>query len=99
MSDTASVNVCAGCGIPLTSSFVWGPDSKMRCHACASPSPTPKQAYERRRAEREAKLAASEKRYGRAPIFDPESNELFDMIDRFVTAVERIADTLEKRSH
>lgn len=99
MSDTASINVCADCGKLLPNSFIWGADSKMRCHECGNPKPTPKQAYERRRAEREAKVAASEKRYGRQPIFDDEQNEFMDdLIDRFVTAAERIADALE-RSH
>lgn len=56
---------------------------------------TPKQAYERRRAERRAKLDASEDRYGRPNLVDERDAELFDFIDRFVTAVERIADALE----
>ncbi len=60
---------------------------------------TPKQAYERRRAEREAKLHESEKRYGRPSITDEKDVELADLMDRFVTAVERIADALEGRPH
>ena len=60
---------------------------------------TPKQAYERRRAEREARRADSEKRYGmRPPVYDENQDEINDLFDRFVTAVERIADALE-RSH
>jgi len=59
---------------------------------------TPKQAYERRRAEREARRAKSGDRYGnRPPIFDEGEEAAMDMLDRFVTAVERIADVLEKR--
>lgn len=57
---------------------------------------TPKQAYERRRAEREAKHAASEKRYGRSDIVDERDIFIDDLMDRFVTSVERIADALEK---
>lgn len=56
---------------------------------------TPKQEYERRRAERHAKLAESEKRYGRPDIMDEKDAEIADLLDRFVTAVERIADALE----
>ena len=58
---------------------------------------TPKQAYERRRAEREAKLRESEARYGRPNITDQKDVEMSDLMDRFVTAVERIADALERR--
>lgn len=58
---------------------------------------TPKQAYERRRAEREAKLRASENRYGRPDILDQKDAELADLMDRFVTAAERIADALERQ--
>lgn len=57
---------------------------------------TPKQAYERRRAERQARMAASEARYGKRPPIDDDL-DLQDMLDRFVTAVERIADVLEQR--
>lgn len=58
---------------------------------------TPKQAYERRRAERESRLAASEKRYGRPDIYDEREAQFEDMADRLVTAIERIADALEPR--
>lgn len=58
---------------------------------------TPKQAYERRRAEREARLRKSEDRYGRPDVLDEKDAEIFDMIDRFVTAVERIADALQEQ--
>lgn len=57
---------------------------------------TPKQEYERRRATREAKRAASEKRYGRPEIMDDRDVFIDDLMDRFVTSVERIADALEK---
>jgi hypothetical protein len=57
---------------------------------------TPKQQYERRRAERQANQAASEARYGRPTIHDPDKDEFTDMMDRFVTAIERIADVMEK---
>lgn len=59
---------------------------------------TPKQSYERRRAEREAKLAASEKRYGRPAVMDEKDAFMEDIMDRFVTAVERIADALEAKN-
>lgn len=42
-----------------------------------------------------AKLAESEKRYGRPDIMDEKDAEIADLLDRFVTAVERIADALE----
>lgn len=58
---------------------------------------TPKQAYERRRAEREERRRASEKHYGRPDIYDREKDEMQDMLDRFVTAIERIADALEAK--
>lgn len=58
---------------------------------------TPKQQYERRRAEREARMRASEARYGRPEIVDEKDAEMIDMLDRFVTAVERIADALEAK--
>ena len=57
---------------------------------------TPKQAYERRRAEREAKKAASVKRYGRPEVFDERDEFIDDLMDRFVTSIERIADALEQ---
>lgn len=57
---------------------------------------TPKQAYERRRAEREQRQRESEKRYGRPQIIDPDETEFMDLLDRFVTAVERIADAMEQ---
>lgn len=56
---------------------------------------TPKQAYERRRAEREARRADSEKRYGRPDIVDERDAFVDDLMDRFVTSAERIADALE----
>ncbi|MBN7763699.1 hypothetical protein JYP52_21405 [Nitratireductor aquibiodomus] len=59
---------------------------------------TPKQQYERRRAEREAKLRASETRYGRPDVIDEKDVEITDLMDRFVTAAERIADALEAQS-
>lgn len=59
---------------------------------------TPRQEYERRRAEREAKMAASEKRYGRPDIMDERDAFIDDLLDRFVTAAERIADALEERT-
>lgn len=58
---------------------------------------TPKQAYERRRAEREARLRESEKRYGRPDIMDQKDVEMADLMDRFVTAIERLADAMERR--
>lgn len=54
---------------------------------------TPKQQYEARKAERE-KLRA-EDAYVRSRT---EQIMMLDMFDRFVTAVERIADALEPRS-
>jgi hypothetical protein len=57
---------------------------------------TPKQEYERRRAEREQRQVESEKRYGRPSIEDAKDIFIEEAIDRFVTAVERIADALEK---
>jgi hypothetical protein len=60
---------------------------------------TPKQAYERRRAERQAKLRKSEDRYGRPDVMDEKDVEISDLLDRFVTAVERIADAMEGRTH
>lgn len=57
---------------------------------------TPKQAYERRRAEREEKVRESEKRYGRPNIMDQKEADMADLLDRFVTAVERIAEAMER---
>lgn len=54
---------------------------------------TPKQEYEARKAER-LKERAKEK-----PTDDPDKLEFMDMADRFITAVERIADALEVGNH
>jgi hypothetical protein len=64
----------------------------------SEPTMTPKQAYERRRAEREAKLRQSDDRYGSRPsIVDEKDAEITDILNRFVTAVERIANALESQ--
>lgn len=55
---------------------------------------TPKEAYEARKAER-AKQRALETELGRH--HDKNDAMMEDMLDRFVTAVERIADALEHR--
>lgn len=56
---------------------------------------TPKQAYERRRAERQQRREENDKRYGRKNVYDENHDEMADLFDRFVTAAERIADALE----
>lgn len=62
---------------------------------------TPKEKYEARKAER----IASRDEIKREPIWvrgtdGPDKDErIEDMFDRFVTAVERIADALERPSH
>ncbi len=54
---------------------------------------TPKQQYEARKAERN-KLRELDGEISKRS----ESLMLLDMLDRFVTAVERIADQLERKS-
>jgi hypothetical protein len=56
---------------------------------------TPKEAYEARRAERKARMSDTSFRVGSSSA--EKEAELFDMLDRFVTAVERIADAMEAR--
>ncbi len=55
---------------------------------------TPKEAYEARKADRKARLADASYRGSNSAERD---TEVADMLDRFVTAVERIADVLEAR--
>jgi len=52
---------------------------------------TPKQQYE-------ARKAARKEQRDRGAIANPMENEymMLDFLDRFVTAVERIADTMER---
>lgn len=52
---------------------------------------TPKQMYEARKAERDSRRAATHAEHERKDI------ETVDLIDRLVTAIERVADSLEKR--
>lgn len=54
---------------------------------------TPKEAYEARKAERKARLSGNRSSGATAAEKDA---EMSDMFDRFVTAIERIADALEK---
>lgn len=56
---------------------------------------TPKEQYEARKAERKAKLADQRYRESEAAKKD---TEFMDMLDRFVTAVERIADAREEEA-
>ena len=56
---------------------------------------TPKEAYEARKAERKARMAVASLRIGSSSA--EKEAEMSDMLDRFVTAVERIADALEAR--
>ncbi len=53
---------------------------------------TPKQEYEARKAERRARADRGDFRGG-----DSKDTEMVDLFDRFVTAVERIAENLENR--
>jgi len=55
---------------------------------------TPKEKYEGRKAERESKRKLEEE-LGRH--HDKKEAMMEDLIDRFVTAAERIADALERR--
>jgi hypothetical protein len=54
---------------------------------------TPKEAYEARKWERKARLADDRYRNSTAAEKDV---EITDLLDRFVTAFERIADAIEK---
>jgi hypothetical protein len=51
---------------------------------------TPKEQYEARKVERKARVHLDQQARERI-----ESADILDMIDRFVTAAERIADALE----
>ena len=53
---------------------------------------TPKEQYEARKVERKAR---SPQPPLRSQQMDPDQEAFMDMADRFVTAVERIADALE----
>lgn len=53
---------------------------------------TPKEAYEARKAERKLRREARE-----TLSLDKKDLEMEEMLDRFITAVERIADALEGR--
>ena len=55
---------------------------------------TPKQAYEARKAER---LARRHDETWKASTAAERDTEMQDMLDRFVTAIERIADALEPK--
>jgi hypothetical protein len=54
---------------------------------------TPKEQYEARKAERIARRQMHPQQTKPAPSRD---DELDEMLDRFVTAIERIADALER---
>jgi hypothetical protein len=51
---------------------------------------TPKEKYEQRKAERKARRESNEPR-----DFQQREDEMTELFDRLVTAVERIADALE----
>ncbi len=55
---------------------------------------TPKQQYEARKAERKKRIEAREY----LSESQDESDQMIDMLDRFVTAIERIADHLTTRN-
>jgi hypothetical protein len=53
----------------------------------------PKEAYEARKAARKA----AKHQAGGIKVQSDRDEEMFDLFDRFVTAVERIADALEAK--
>lgn len=57
---------------------------------------TPKQAYEARKAER---LNARKMHPQQSHPSHNKDDEMLDMFDRFITAVERIADVMERQAH
>lgn len=56
---------------------------------------TPKEQYEARKAERKERRARLEYKHSESEIREQET---LDMLDRFVTAAERIAEALERPS-
>lgn len=89
-SRTAPPTKCNKCGLDIDWSEGSVLSGKYFYHnQCAM---TPKQAYEVRKAHR---LAERERLKGyREP--DADQAELVEMLDRFVTAIERMADAFER---